>query len=114
MATFWKRDARSVNLCSFFIMSICNFGYFIFCLIARLWVCLSQFLVIAYLVTFNLIVLTNCCRNTPCIVASVEYRLAPEHKFPANNDDAKCAVDWAAKNKTVLGKLNIHRQARLM
>ena len=75
---------------------------------ARLWLCLPQFLVIAYLVTFNFIVLTDCCRNTPCIVASVEYRLAPEHKFPANNDDAKCVVDWAAKNKTVLGKQNIH------
>lgn len=42
-------------------------------------------------------------RDTPCIVVNVEYRLAPEHKFPANVDDCKCAVEWVAANKTTIG-----------
>ena len=47
------------------------------------------------------------CRDSPCIVVNVEYRLAPEHKFPSNNDDAKCVVEWVAKNKTAVGKIYI-------
>lgn len=42
-------------------------------------------------------------RESPCIVVNVEYRLAPEHKFPANHDDAKCVVEWVAINKETLG-----------
>lgn len=42
-------------------------------------------------------------RDTPCIVVNVEYRLAPEHKFPANNDDAKRAVEWVSENKKEVG-----------
>ena len=41
--------------------------------------------------------------RSQCAVLSVNYRLAPEHKYPAAVDDAFAAVRWASRHATEYG-----------
>jgi acetyl esterase len=42
-------------------------------------------------------------RDARCIVLSVDYRLAPEHKFPTAVDDAFDALSWLHANASLYG-----------
>ena len=45
----------------------------------------------------------NLCNGAGCVVVSVDYRLAPEHKFPAAAEDAFAAVRWCAAHGSDIG-----------
>ena len=45
----------------------------------------------------------NLCAGAGCVVVSVDYRLAPEHKFPAGIDLCLHATRWAAVHAVELG-----------
>ncbi len=49
------------------------------------------------------VVCRELANGSGCAVLSVDYRLAPEHPFPAAVNDARLAFDWATANARALG-----------
>lgn len=43
------------------------------------------------------------CVDTGCVFVSVEYRLAPQHKYPAGFQDCVEGAKWAIENSSSLG-----------
>ena len=67
--------------------------------------------VIGSLDTHDLIA-RNLCAGAGALVASVEYRMGPEHKFPAAVEDSFAALEWLHANAAGLGadpeRLGVH------
>ena len=64
-------------------------------------------LVFPFVFYFNLYLHCFIFRGASAIVVNVEYRLAPEHKFPAQMDDGVCATKWVLENKQTIGKYQL-------
>jgi acetyl esterase len=55
-------------------------------------------------------VVRSLANRTGCVVISVNYQKAPEHKFPTPMDDCFAAVKWIAEHAVELG-VDVHRLA---
>jgi acetyl esterase len=49
------------------------------------------------------LVARNLCAGAEALVASVDYRMGPEHKFPAAVEDSFAALEWVHANAKELG-----------
>src|SRR5258708_21025925 len=58
------------------------------------------------------LVARNLCGGTEAMVVSVDYRMGPEHRFPAAVEDSFAALDWVHANAASLGadpdRLGVH------
>jgi acetyl esterase len=58
------------------------------------------------------LVARNLCAGAEALVASVDYRMGPEHKFPAAVEDSFAALKWVHANAKELGadpdRLGVH------
>ena len=67
--------------------------------------------VIGSLDTHDLIA-RNLCHGAQALVCSVDYRMGPEHRFPAAVEDSFAALEWLAANAAGLGgdpaRLGVH------
>jgi acetyl esterase len=54
----------------------------------------------------------NLCGGAEAIIVSVDYRMGPEHRFPAAVEDSFAALEWVHGNATALGadpdRLGVH------
>src|SRR5579864_3132113 len=67
--------------------------------------------VIGSLDTHDLIA-RNLCGGAEAVIVSVDYRMGPEHRFPAAVEDSMAALEWVHANATSLGadpeRLGVH------
>jgi acetyl esterase len=58
------------------------------------------------------LVARNLCGGAEAVVVSVDYRMGPEHRFPAAVEDSMAALDWAHANAAGIGadpgRLGVH------